>query len=809
MKEARLYLLATASVCGALLLPGAASAQDSSKQNASTDENAIIVTARRTDERLQDVPISITVYNQAQLDNRNITNAGDLGAYTPSLSTNGRFGAENTSFAIRGFTQEVQAAPSVAIYFAEVGSPRSQGGITGGNGAGPGSFFDLQNVQVLKGPQGTLFGRNTDGGAVLLVPNKPTNRLEGYVEGSYGNYNMRRLQAVFNAPLSDTFRIRLGFDGQKRDGYIHNHSGVGPKDFNDVNYVAFRGSIVGDLTPDLENYTIFSYTRSHTNGGGPKLAQCDPSNTGALAGFYYPQACAQLTRQPFDKAHWYDIENGDPYAFNLLKQWQIINTTTWTASDTLTIKNIMSYAEVTQDQSGSLFGANFFDPLGGPGRFNFTSFNNVPGYHNLGQSTFTEELQFQGKSADDRLNWQAGLYFEKNDPVGGWQHTYAAALLACTDPLALQCSSPIDTAFGLSTPPFMIGSLQDQYSRYHFQDYGIYAQATYKLTDKLNLTGGIRYTHDRTIGEGMVRKLYFPTANNPQPFCYVSGVPAPTPDVCYVRDVEKSGKPTWLIDLDYKPNPDMLFYAKWARGYREGGVNTSNPGFEIWKPEKVDTYEVGAKTSFHGAVPGYFNVAAFYNNFTNQQLTAIGIDGIHNIAPIVNAGHSRIYGLEVDAAVTPFTSFKLDVSYAYLNTKLLSFTSPAPYLAANADVGSPLSLSPKNRVSVTGNYVLPLDESLGKVSFGATYTHTDSQFSASPSVSPLGHLPATDLLNLNFNWNSIAGGPVDLSVFATNVTNEKYWIYQAGGYTATGFESVIVGQPRMYGLRVRVKFGAN
>src|SRR6266702_6885852 len=136
----------------------------------------VIVPARRMDERLQDVPISIIVLNQQEIQNRNIVNATDLSAYVPSLSTNTNFGSENSSFAIRGFVQDIGTAPSVGVYFADVVAPRgASNGIPIGDGAGPGSFFDLQNVQVLNGPQGTLFGRNTTGGAVLLVPQKPTS----------------------------------------------------------------------------------------------------------------------------------------------------------------------------------------------------------------------------------------------------------------------------------------------------------------------------------------------------------------------------------------------------------------------------------------------------------------------------------------------------------------------------------------------------------------------------------------------------------------------------------------------------------
>lgn len=172
--------------------------------------NDIIVTAQRVEQRLQDVPISVSVYNQQQLDNQNVSNIKDIAAFTPGLQVNNRYGADSTNFSIRGFTQEQRTSATVGVYFADVVAPRGSGATFGGDGAGPGSLFDLQNVQVLKGPQGTLFGRNSTGGAVLLVPRKPTEFFEGYIEATGGDYSLLGVQAVLNIPLADTFKIRLG-----------------------------------------------------------------------------------------------------------------------------------------------------------------------------------------------------------------------------------------------------------------------------------------------------------------------------------------------------------------------------------------------------------------------------------------------------------------------------------------------------------------------------------------------------------------------------------------------------------------------
>ena len=294
----------------------------------------IIVTARRFEERLQDVPISITVFNQEQLTSRNIVNSQDLALYTPSLSANNNFGSQNASFAIRGFVQDIGTQPSVGVYFADVVAPRGASpNIPIGDGAGPGTFFDLQNVQVLKGPQGTLFGRNTTGGAILVVPQKPTSSLEGYIEGSVGNYDMKRIQAVVNLPLSDNFRLRLGVDHQQRNGYENNDSGVGPPKLNDVDYTAVRVSLVADITPNIENYTILSYLLSDTNGEVQKVVGCNPSTN--PANFFGQLACLQLQQEQAKGAGFYTVQSDLTNPDTRLQQVQAINTTTWRASDAL------------------------------------------------------------------------------------------------------------------------------------------------------------------------------------------------------------------------------------------------------------------------------------------------------------------------------------------------------------------------------------------------------------------------------------------------------------------------------------------
>ncbi|MEE4453251.1 TonB-dependent receptor [Novosphingobium resinovorum] len=766
--------------------------------------NDIVVTARRAEERLQDVPISITVFNQEQLSQRNVVNANDLATYTPSLSSNTNFGTENTTFAIRGFAQDIGTLPSVGTYFAEVVTPRgASNGLPTGDGVLPGSFFDLQNVQVLKGPQGTLFGRNTTGGAVLLVPQRPTDVLEGYVEGSIGNFDLRRVQGVVNIPLADTFKVRLSADRMTRDGYLKNQSGIGTSDFNDVNYTALRLSVVADLTPDLENYLIASYVHSNTNGPMTKLVAVDP--TEGLGALFYGQLAKQGTG-------FYNVMNPIDDNYSKITQWQVINTTRWRASDAITVKNIASYAQYTQTMDAAQFGT--LAQLG-PFVVPFTTITSPPGLHTADQYTLTDELQVQGKTPDGRLDWQVGGYAEISRPLGlaGSQSPF---LSSCIDSATFQCTDLIGA-----------GSVNYTVGKTYFRDFGLYAQATYALTDKLKLTGGIRYTWDEQRNTSTRRTYLVQSVPNYGIASVRCTDPAATANGCEATLNQKSSAPTWLIDLDYNFTPDAMAYAKYARGYRAATIapNVSAP-LDLVDAEKVDSYEIGFKSSFHGAVPATLNLAAFYNDFQKQQLqvgfNAVAGSGQASTAAPVNAGKSEIYGLEAEASINPFEGLTLSGSYTYLHTEiksvpegLLTYSDPNFTLAAPFEVGDPEVLSPKHKFTVSARYTLPLDESVGRVSFGADYTYRTSMLvnyidreNPNPAIAAFSTLPSLGLLNLNFGWEGIAGSPVDLTLFATNVTKEKYYTYAAGlGSPEVGFEIASVGEPRMYGMRLKVRFG--
>jgi iron complex outermembrane receptor protein len=588
-----------------------------------------------------------------------------------------------------------------------------------------------------------------------------------------------------------------------------------------------------DVTDDIENYTIFSYNKSAETGSLQKLVGCNPySIPGNPIGSFEANAfgtlaCEQLAREK--GTGFYTVQNPLPDPYSNFRTWQTINTTTWHATDDITIKNIASYAQLKDDYNTGLFGTDFIlsdVPVLGQffpkGTKVFFTDSQPPGggEDSANQSTITEELQVQATALDSRLTYQGGVYLELSDPLGKENGAESPTLADCTDAAAFQCTNPLGE-----------GDVGLTVGRERSKDVAVYSQATYALTDQLKLTGGARYTWDNTSDGNNLISYELPGRNFPvlTPVC-TNPDSAGLPD-CYAAVKESSRAPTWLLDLDYKPFDTTLLYAKYSRGYRAGGVVQSlGPPFDTYGPERVNTYEAGLKQTFLGAVNGTFDVDGFYNDFANQQLQ-IGFDprttGVAPASGISNAGKSRIYGAEVDATITPFPGFTAAVDYTYLNTQIQqisTLTTPpsSPYIVVNEAIqGDPLVLSPKNKVTISGTYTLPLDPDLGKITVGASFIYTDPQLAdyadttalISPTNVPnvavrdLGYLQARHLLNLNANWTSIFGSPFDLTAYATNVTGEKYYTFVAGLYSGSlGFETAELGEPTFYGFKVRYNF---
>ncbi len=791
----------------------------------------VIVTAQRREENIQDVAISITVFDQKQIADANITTGVDLANYTPSLSANTRFGPDNASFAIRGFTQDLRTTASVATYFAEVVAPRGQSSQTSGDGAGPGALFDLENVQVLKGPQGTLFGRNTTGGAVLLVPQKPTDEFEGYLEANGGNLGERRVQGVVNYPLTDNFKIRFGVDDKQRDGNLNNVLNFGADDLGNINYTAARLSLLWDVTDRLENYTILTFTDSQTNGYSSSLFACNeellPSDVGSVLGtitdlltgnldlastanpfaLFVVQPCQQQLEEQRANGNdgYYDLYSSVADPKTNIREKRLINTTTWQISDSLTFKNIFAYAHLFTENESSIFGTFFQDPTNPNGRREFSVGASVqnPTAPVTSQETFIEEIQFQGTGFNDRLIWQAGIYYENSQP-DGFSGNNAASFLYCdlgtiSGPASgYDCFDPLGGILG--------GVLKQDYKT-EYLNQAVYAQGTYDFTSWLSTTIGLRYTKDETEAYGIKTLHRYLGTVQRQPAVTIT-----TPSVT-------SEAPTGLIELNVRPWSDIMFYGKYIRGYRQGNViPAADEGLDSFTEETVDTYEIGAKTSFGGPVPGRFNFAVFHNDLTNQQLQGGYISTTSGpTTTIFNAGESRIRGFEVEAFLQPFQFMTASLSYSYLDTKLLEQEDRSDEVAQVgffegftytpiAVEGDELPFAADHSYAASLNFFLPIPQRWGRMNFGTTYAYTGEMRAAATGQTPFDILDDFALLNFNLAWTDILGRPLEFTAFATNVLDEQYATYVSGTYSALGIETRSVGLPRTIGARLRWNF---
>jgi len=813
----------------------------------------IIVTANRRAEAIQSVPVAITAMDAESLRERNITTAADLAGQIPSVQVTSNASQRSTEvIVIRGQGQTYLSPIGVVQYFAEV--PLIQGGITAVQG-GPGTFFDVESVQVLRGPQGTLFGRNTTGGAVLLGPKKPTDRLEGYVQGQIGNYNNREYEGALNVPIiADKLLVRAAFKKVDRDGFTKD---VGPKpygyddicvanpfgcfgprspgyagkDYDDRHWWHGRIGITVRPTDTIENYLLVYKAKSHDNGTGfvSDGFSPDPMTVANIA--------ANLAYQrPFDPAAIFDPTIAARIAaaqkllgpretamdidqFTRLKSWGVINTFSADLSDELTFRNITSYQRLKQNFAWDLDGSILpiqaqlppVVPEGSPWAPGGTPANIAD------LSQITEEAQLLGSFLDDQLNIVAGGFYSKTKPEGvqgtgsfnGGSYNSGTFYAVRTRSIAGYAQGTLD--LGAATPSL----------------------------SGLKVTGGLRVTQDRVVGSRYASNLLvLPTARNIK---------------------LKQTEPTWTLGLDYEVTSKILVYGKVTHGYKSGGFNYAAPRPEglTSKPEFVDSYEIGAKTDFRiGTMPVRLNVNAYRVDYKDIQRAAgdnypngtfdptgvcLGPDGQPNGsstcldqgAIVFNADGARIQGIEVEAEIRPVEGLNLSGSYSYTDAKYTNFIQVVQPDPLDRTIDScngiqqvpfpgqapieidltciPFAYTPKHILNLNARYILPLSEQVGTVALSGGYSYVSRTYESAtttPNEDPRAWRAGYGLFNASIEWNGILNSSIDARFFVTNLTNKVYRVGASPQLrTVSGFAYSIYGEPRMYGLSLRYRFG--
>ena len=776
----------------------------------------ITVTARRHEEDVQKVPIAISAVSGASLEQHGVQNGQDLSRLVPALST-AQTSRDEEGFTLRGLTDSgasfLGVENNVEPYFSQVPFPTVDGG-------GPGRYFDLANIQVLKGPQGTLFGRNSTGGAVLFEPNRPSDDYDGYASVQYGNDDDQVYEGMLNIPiLPDELSLRLAAKREERDGFTTNI--VTGQKLDNRYYWSERIGLAWRPSQSFDNYVVLDSYYSDTSGSSEAMLG---SNNGILLsklnGSFQPTAGACFLgvslggnggpvpgcTAPFSISVYPDPELAQAVALQqalgprqvasdiraIDKSWSLgfTDVATVNATPDLTLKNIFGYREYKQlqrlDEDGSAL--PILESL-------------TPNGWNEDLAQYSDEVNLHAKALDGKLDLTAGTFFLFSHPAG--------SQVQQTEQLGLPPK-------GMPQPLVEIGSLVTQTTLADESSEALYGEAVYDLSGiseslkDLRFTAGYRYSWDhRTLNETAPR-----SGNPAAPPCYIASNPPNPPQNCQLDVTGAFQAPSWNLGLDWQVDPDTLLYVTGRRGYRSGGLNSTVADVSqvLFKPEIVKDVEIGLKADWRFAgVKGRTDVALFHDDIQNAQVNQTFIDAQGDfIALINNTASATINGAEFDATVIPVEDVQITGSWSYTKATYDNFvllTGGGAGAAAALGGSQPYPFVPLNRFSLDVKYYLPLPEGWGDASVAATEYYSSHTLLA-PTADPFSLQPAYHQLDLHFDWNQLGGRPVDLSLFATNVYNSTYRIGGFPIFNTIGYSTGIYNEPQMFGLKLKYRWGA-
>jgi iron complex outermembrane receptor protein len=779
--------------------------------DASTTESAegapslgeVVVTARRVKENLQSVPVADTVIGADAMREQHIVDVGDLQRVTPSLGvTTTTRGSASPVYEIRGersFDVNTLTEPAVTVYFAEVGQSLP----TGTNL----SLYDLQSTQVLKGAQGTLFGRNTTGGAILFTPNSPSSKFEGYGQITGGDYNLRDFEGVINIPVTDELEIRAAGKLTRRDGYLTNPvrgDAAGNQHAN-----SGRVSVRWAPGSDFETTTIGTYFDDSIQNA-TKLDLINVAGIPALpfGGTALLATALQSALTQMNALGRYQFNDFTPQT-SVDRVYGVQNISTFNLGphgfDGLSLKNIVGYRNVDSqyhfDLDGSPLGLVVY-PAAYPAR--------------VTAQQYSDEFQVIGNVG--KLDFLAGLfYYQLNSSDYGPSFQLTA----------------LNTLF----PPPLNGffpavSIQDYDARN--KSYAGFFHVNYALDEfvhGLSVSAGARFTEDE---RGVVFHSRTSAGPNPTAFtCTLTGVQGLPNDGndCAVPAHANFGQPTWDDSINYQVSSDLLIYVANRRGYRSGGWNTSPATIadipnSKFSPEEVDDFELGLKSDFAVAnMEGRLNLAVFHSNGRNLQRTVNSLTSTGAItSQVVNAAKGQINGGEMEFTLKPMRDLTLAVNPALIYAKYDKWDDV--YLVGGVPTTVNISDSkfayvPEVQINASVVYNLPINQAYGTLSMLANYYYQssvetqeintadcgpDGQYK--PCLNAAGVLPGYGLVNLRADWRNVAGKGFDLALFVSNVANKYYRPDALNALSLLGTSAATIAPPRMFGLELRVPFGA-
>jgi iron complex outermembrane receptor protein len=813
-----LALCATTAIVG--LTGGAPSSWAQSDQPATAAATSggieeVVVTARRREEKAQTVPITLLTFSPETLAKQDIHDSLTLTDSIPGF--NAATGASlglNYTF-LRG-------APGVVFYWDQV--PINV------NNQAQGFYFDIANIQVLYGPQGTLFGLSNDAGAILFEPQHPKNDYEGYGQVTFGDYGRETIEAVANVPvIPDKLVIRIGGQYQKQDGYIH----VIKQNIDELNqdYWNFRGSATFTPTDDINNEIMVNNFQSEYvpgtfvfNHANPLPAQAtgiplQSLLTFAQEGFINPYATAQLKGQDINLTQLAAQQRAlGPYTIAALslvptayiRQLNIVDTASWDITDNITLKNIAGYQETSQYARTDIGGLGFGLLAGGNG-----GLLDQP----RGPATqYNEEIQFQGNFFDNKFKLTAGFF----NQWGGASSGAGGATPSNThSPYGIQYT---DDFGGVS----IFGSTSNQQSTTH----AVYTQGTYDFSDYVegvSFTGGFRQTWDAFYTSG---GNYCVTGNvpvgsstgTPGASCVTAAHPYGTLTTTSSQNA-RFRSPSYSLQLNYQWRPQTMFYINNSLGYKTGGFNGQNfadTDIQIYKPEHLNNYEAGVKTDFDFGAVGMESVKAridtsmFYGVYRGIEIQTtgayLGLNGTKNLGtPYLDVGNGDIWGWDFQFTVLPFPDLELHGDAEYNKGKYKDFQGPNAAGTGQVSVpGVAFEILPQYKFNggFTYNFSF-IDQAYGEVSLTGVYSWVQHSINSDvANIQPEDILPGHHDIDMSLDWKDI-WGQTGLSgrLWVTNLNNNSVINGALAAYHAIGEIGFQPAQPRMGGATLRYEFG--
>lgn len=736
----------------------------------------IVVTAQKRAENLQDVPIAISALGSQYLESRGVDSIDKLGTIAPNVKIERAPGSKTISqISIRGsvtINPAITWEPAVGLYLDGVYIAKAQGSIF--------DVADLERVELLRGPQGTLYGRNALAGAVNLVTRKPSGEAGGSIDLTYGSFNERRVRGVLDLPQFGVFSAKVSGQYRKRDGLVDlvPNSPSGADRTDSIDSGSFMVQLRAELSDAITADYTYDYSKSRQDPPFSQLLRVnrngDPRDIFDPASPGYAYGGAYLPLDRYTNPERQGTASIDAPAYERSRSYGHALTLTLDLG-AATLKSITAYRDLAW--------ADGLDLDGSPLPVAFTQ--RITDYH-----AFSQELQLAGEMGDGRLNYVLGAFYfdEKAETLNP------------------------QTYFGGGV------DLQSDYGS-NTEALALYAQLDYKLTDALKVSLGGRYTHEAKDVRRYFRVNYDPANGITTPLVVANLPYGAIPDAKY-----NNFSPA--ATLAWEASDKVNVYARFARGFKSGGFNGETNVFAAptagcpsgatelcnpYRPEKVDSYEVGVKTRLaDGRV--IFNLAAFRDEHKDMQLSVFtATTGAASV--IRNAAGSRIQGLELETVLRPLDTLTINASLALLDPKYKSFIDGGVDVSANRAFPH----APKTTAALGFDWEalkgtwgkLNLYGDLNYVSKYYTFPYALSTPTRSDQNAHSSQSAGRTLVNLRASLSGIAVGgfKADLSAYVRNLTQED----NPSNFIdfGPGFGGILLGyfpEPRTYGITLGVKF---